>query len=68
MTTKRRKVAEGVAQIIHPGDPSPFVDYLLQQFVEAKGFVDDAAGLRQLLDAELGDITLTGELFKMRSE
>ena len=68
MTTARKKKHKVAPELVVPGQASTFVAYLLKQFVEGKGYKDDAGAVRRLLDAELGDRTLTEELYKMRGK
>jgi hypothetical protein len=47
---------------------SPFYAYILNELKRYKKYPDDAAAVRRLLDDELGDTTLTEELYKMRGD
>jgi hypothetical protein len=64
----RKRQRKSKASGVFMTKDSPFYADILKELTKYKKYPDDADAVRKLLDKELGDRTLTEELYKMRDE
>jgi len=63
---KKYQAADEADILVRPD--SPIMMHLRSELKKRRKYVKDIGEVRRILDAELGDKTLTEELYKMRNE